>query len=278
MKLRDIQVTRHREFPSLGPVASLKFNNHNQLLYTHKGGSIYGYYSEFRPAQYDADTIEALEAHKNFGRVQYQNSSLTLAIDIPFFATHETYQNQHGFQVCHWTYLSCGTVDRPPNGDAMTYLLKSQAVCRAAHCQHVVNLDRGRLLRNWEFVARLDHYPKPTSSLGHIFAVSPLKTRIAVLSWNVLYVWSVNPREVIQGVSSDYYPDAWCPEEVGLISLPPLIIQQEEVCFKLMFINEDTIMVLTDRGLRTWDLGPRARNRRVVSNTDIDQMEEDSFY
>ncbi|OKL61979.1 hypothetical protein UA08_02681 [Talaromyces atroroseus] len=274
--LRDNQVANHRGFTSLGPVASLKFNNHDQLLYTHKGGSIYGYYHDFHTDPYNAHKIEAVEAHKNYVRVQYHNDRLTLAVDIPFFATHESYQNQYGIQVCRWTYLSYGTVDNPPNGAAMAYLLKSQAVCQAAHCQHTVNLDRGRRLRDWEFVARLCNYPYPTSSLGHIFTVSPQSTRIAILDWDILYVWSLRPEEVIQGVSSDYYPDAWCPEETELISLPPLMIRQEAVCFKVMFIDENTIMVLTDRGLRTWDLGSHARQRRIVSNLDIDQVQGSS--
>ncbi|KAF5014454.1 hypothetical protein F66182_14557 [Fusarium sp. NRRL 66182] len=62
-------------------------------------------------------------------------------------------------------------------------------------------------------------------------------------------------------------------DDDDLIELRPVIIRMEAVCFKLMFTeNDDVIVGLTDRGLMTWDLRPSGRRRRSTLNLDVENV------
>jgi hypothetical protein len=94
------------------------------------------------------------------------------------------------------------------------------------------------------------------------------------MQWDALYVWPLNPEGIIRFDTSDYYPKAWRSgermDDNDMIELHPVIIRMEAVCFKLMFTeNDDVIVGLTDRGLMTWDLRPQARRRRSTVNLDV---------
>ena len=150
----------------------------------------------------------------------------------------------------------------------MACLFISHTSVNSFRCTHQTNLERGRRLSRWLPVARLCDYPDSSvSTIGCRFAVSPNSTRIAVIQWDTLYVWPLNPEEVIWFDLSDYYPPSWRSgdrlDDNEMIELRPVIIRMEAVCFKLMFTeNDDVIVGLTDRGLMTWDLRLQARRRR----------------
>ncbi|EED18378.1 F-box domain protein [Talaromyces stipitatus ATCC 10500] len=273
------QLSQHREVAGLGPVAELRYNDRNQLLHSHRGSTIFSYYHNLSFLRGEhGTTIVGNSAHRNYARIMNDQSDLSLlyfTVDIPFFATHETYTPLDGDNdICRWRYLSYAIGTPRSGGKAVACLLKAQSECRAITCMHETNLERGRRLPSWEAVAMLCGHPELSpSTIGGIFAASPNGTRVAVSNWNTLYVWALNPGEVILGRESSYYPRTWCLEEDDekLTELRPVVIHMEAVCFKLMFTeNDDVIVGLTDRGLMTWDLGPQTRRRRDTLNLDTE--------
>lgn len=272
-----IELTHHREVSALGAVADLRFNDSGQLLHTHRGSAMFGYYHNFEHHSHTTSPLPT-SAHRNYANVRMGESlELSFAVEIPFHATHDT-QSLQGTHICHWRYLSYGISADRVDGRTMACLLISHTAVNALRCTHQMNLERGRRLSRWSPVARLCDYPDSSvSTIGCHFAVSPNSTRIAVIQWDTLYVWALNPEEIIRFDRSDYYPQAWRSgdrmDDDDLIELRPVIIRMEAVCFKLMFTeNDDVIVGLTDRGLMTWDLRPSGRRRRSTLNLDVENV------
>lgn len=275
MRLQSGEVSNHLGFSSSGPITGLKINgDETQLLYTHRGYPIFGYYHDILRSSDDLERLTIRGAHRNYARARLFEAGVAFAIDIPFFATHNTFHDNNGMAVCRWRYMSIGTAKHPDSGCAIACLLFSQADCRATSCEHRTNLERGRRLANWYIAAHLCDYPESSSTLGCIFAVSRKSTRIAVSNWDTLYVWALNPREVMQRSDDNFYPEAWRCDNPDTVQLRPVVIPLEAVCFKLIFgENEDTIVALTDRGLMTWDLGSQARGRRIRITIDTGRVD-----
>lgn len=273
-----IELSHHQEASTLGAVADLRFNDSRQLLHTHRGSAMFGYYHNFGHQSTTDSPFVPTSAHKNYANVRIRESlELSFAVEIPFFATHDTHSPQ-GTPICHWRYLSYGISADRVDGRTMACLFLSHTVVNALRCTHQMNLERGRRLSRWLPVARLCDYPDSSvSTIGCRFAVSPNSTRIAVMQWNTLYVWPLNPEEIIRFDRSDYYPQAWRSgdrmDDDDLIDLRPVKIRIDAVCFKLMFTeNDDVIVGLTDRGLMTWDLGSPGRRRRSTLNLDVEHV------
>lgn len=273
-----IELSHHQEVSALGAVADLRFNDSRQLLYTHRGSAMFGYYHNFENPM--ASSFVPTSAHRNYANVRIGESlEVSFAVEIPFFATHDT-RNPHGTPFCHWRYLSYGISADHIDGRTMACLFISHVAVNALRCTHQTNLERGRRLARWIPVAQLCDYPDPSvSTIGCHFAVSPNGTRIAVMQWDTLFVWPLNPEEIICFDRSKYYPQAWRAgnkvddDNIYIIELYPVIIRMEAVCFKLMFTeNDDVIVGLTDRGLMTWDLRPQARRRRDTLNLDVEHV------
>ncbi|KAL2000912.1 hypothetical protein VTN02DRAFT_2466 [Thermoascus thermophilus] len=203
----------------------------------------------------------------NVCRVPFTESlTLPFAIDIPFFGTHATENADPSFQVCHWKYLAFGTATHREENWTVACLLRSEARCRATHCNHVLNLDRGRRFADWTIVARLWGYRKPSNSLGNIVAASCRGTRIAVANWKEIYIWALEPRALIENNENGFYPPCWSSTNPpGIVELRPIVLRVEAVCFKLWFGPlEDELFALTDRGLMHWYLGPRGTGLRIA--------------
>lgn len=273
-----IELSHHQEVSTLGAVADLRFNDSRQLLYTHRGSAMFGYYHNLGYQSTTASSFVPTSAHRNYANVRIGESlELSFAVEIPFFATHDT-RTLQGTPVCHWRYLSYGISADRVEGFTMACLFISHTAANALRCTHQTNLERGRRLSRWLPVARLCDYPDSSvSTIGCRFAISPNGKRIAVMQWDTLYVWPLNPKEVISFDRSNYYPQSWISgermDDNDMIELRPVIIRMGAVCFKLMFTeNDDIIVGLTDRGLMTWDLRPQARRRRSTVNMDLEHI------
>lgn len=246
------------------PVTDLAFNDAvTQLLYYYPGTTLYGLFQNITatPGQ---KPISA-RTYLNLCRVQFTESlTLPFSIDIPFFGTHATENADPFFQVCHWKYLAFGTATHREENWTVACLLRSEARCRASNCEHVLNLDRGRRFADWTIVARLWGYKKPSNSLGNIVAPSRRGTRIAVANWKEIYIWALEPRELIEDNENEFYPPCWySTNPPGIVELRPIVLRVEAVCFKLWFgPGEDELLALTDRGLMHWYLGPRGTGLR----------------
>ena len=117
-----------------------------------------------------------------------------------------------------------------------------------------MNLDRGRRFNDWQIMAHLGGFRELTTSHGSRVATSRHGTRIAVANWKTLYIWALNPDELIQGNGTGFYPSSW-ESSTGAIELRPVVLQLEAVCSQIRFAeDEDELVAITDRGLMYMNL------------------------
>ncbi|KAL1963299.1 hypothetical protein VTN77DRAFT_8522 [Rasamsonia byssochlamydoides] len=265
------RLTLGEPYSELGPVTRLVFNDRgSQLLYYYRGSTLYRCYQNIQTGN-PLQLPGASASHLNYCWVQFSDSqTLPLSVAIPFFGTHNTYRTEHNHEMCRWRYLSFGTATHLEENWTVACLLKSEAHCQARNCGHVLNRERGRRLNAWTIVARLWGYQKPTNSLGCIIATTENGTRIAVANWNMIYVWALDPHELIDENTSDFYPETWRYGNSNVVELRPIVLRLEAVCFKLSFTEkENELVALTDRGLMVWNLSPRGTGARITRNLDV---------
>lgn len=284
------------------PVTHIKFGDQdNQLLYCYGASPLYERYQNLEYTAIDEFQVSGLL--ENTCHVRFtQRINLRFAIDLPFFGTHEAPAPGSPLNVCTWKYLSLGVATHRKEGWTVACLLKSQTTCRSNHCGHTLNLKRGRRFGLWQVVARLWGYRKPNNSIGGIVATSSGGTRIAIANWDVIYVWALEPNEIIEENVGGYYrspyasprsssssfsspspasntgegterarnkstavDEAW--EE--MVELKPIVLPLGAVCFKLEFVpgQEDDLVALTDRGVMSWYLGPSGKGGRDWTDT-----------
>ncbi|KAJ5791409.1 uncharacterized protein N7518_008420 [Penicillium psychrosexuale] len=188
--------------------------------------------------------------------------SLQFSIGIPFFGTHELGDINRG-EHCHWQYLAFGIATHRVEKWTVACLLKSESYT-GPRCTHVLNLDRGRRFENWQIVAQLGGFREVTTSHGSPVATSRRGTRVAVANWKTLYVWALNPSELIEENSTGFYPSSW-ESSTGAIDLRPVVLQLEAVCSQLRFTgNEDELVAITDRGVMFLNIGYSGKGKRPV--------------
>ncbi|GES60533.1 F-box-domain-containing protein [Aspergillus terreus] len=246
-----------------GPIINLAFNDRSsQLLYYYKARTLYGSFQRVNMSSYPVQPT----MYGNACTVQFDESLVLLfSIDIPFFGTHETIQ-QDGRSMCHWKYLSFGVARHRSEDWTVACLLRSEALCSSHNCQHVLNLERGRRFPDWTIVARLWGFEDATDSLGCRVAASKRGTRIAVANWNLLYVWAVEPGSLIEQNKDGFYPPS-SQAGPGVTVLHPVVLPLNAVCFQLQFTqDEDELVAITDRGLMYWNLSPLGGGRKVVEH------------
>lgn len=240
-------------------VTSLAFNDEgSQLLYSQPGDTLYRAFQNIH--QEETNRVTCSKLYFNCTRVQVSLATRRrFHISIPFYGTHST-QVLSGRSICRWTYLSFGVQTQSEGQRPLACLLKSRAVCRFHHCTHVLNLDRGRRLNDWDIVAVLQDYPASSSSLGNVVAASLDGSRLAVASWKKVFIWVIEPNVVLE-TGAGYYPKSWEKlsesEDRLIFNLPPVMIDIDAVCFQMKFTeNRDELLLLTDRGLIAWNLDP----------------------
>lgn len=278
--LSSYHATRPRLFD---PIVHMTFNDQDsQLLYYHAPSPVYRRFQKIGMVDsIDPNTSNVME---NTSQVRFRGETpilpLQFSIAIPFFSTHESYRRnttiaQQHRMVCEWRYLSLGIAKHPSEGWTVACLLKNRATCRHEHCQHRENLDRGRRFDLWDIVAHLWGYESSEHSLGgNLVATSPRSTRLAIANWKTIYIWAMEPRELIDGNPRGYYPEeienyknprSLDPRnKKGLLELKPIVLSlNSAVCFGLTFTeDEDSIIALTDHGVMRWNLSARAKGAR----------------
>ncbi|EQL30962.1 hypothetical protein BDFG_06597 [Blastomyces dermatitidis ATCC 26199] len=266
----DNRYQRPRNVGRIEPIIQMAFNdNATQLLYYHPSSTIYGH---FQRIEVEAGSMTNTSGFlRNSCWVKYydtniddvQEDDLKFTIAIPFFSTHETRSHDPTRELCHWKYLALGTaIDK--HGELVACILMSEAQCRASHCLHIENLDRGRRFDNWRVVARLAGYSTSMNSLPGIVATSPRATRLAIANWKTITVWPLDPRAIIERNADGVYPESMIDVGVtGAVLLEPVVLESEAVCFRLRFgETEDEIVSLTDRGVMRWEIRAGAVGRK----------------
>ncbi|GCB19542.1 hypothetical protein AAWM_02427 [Aspergillus awamori] len=248
--------------PGKGPVVGLAFNDKSsQLLYRYRAQALYGSFQKIDILPFPTQSV----LYENSCPVQFSDSlTLLFSIGIPFSGTHET-RVQNGLLRCHWKYLSFGIATHREEDWTVACLLRSEAVCRASNCEHILHLERGRRLPDWTIVARLRGFENSNTSLGCIVAASRLGTRIAVANWKTVYIWALEPGAVIEQNATGFYPDSSWPPGVEVVDLEPVSISLGAVCFQLRFgLGENDLVAITDRGLVYCDLNPSGSSHRTT--------------
>ncbi|KAJ5143071.1 uncharacterized protein N7515_001858 [Penicillium bovifimosum] len=249
-----------------GPVVKLTFNDRGfQLLYHYRAQNVYGDFQRIHhlPGRGQGEHRPRLNA--NACTVQFSPSlSLQFSIGIPFFGTHEFGDPDHGGR-CHWQYLAFGIATHRVEQWTVACLLKSETYT-GRRCTHLLNLGRGRRFDHWQIVAQLGGFRELTTSQGSRVATSRRGTRIAVANWKTLYVWALNPFELIEGNRTGYYPPSW-ESSTSAIELRPVVIQLEAVCSQLRFTEkEDELVAITDHGLMYLPLGYSGNDKRLAES------------
>ncbi|KAJ5788075.1 hypothetical protein N7457_003065 [Penicillium paradoxum] len=262
-----------------GPAVRLAFNDRGfQLLYHYRAQNIYGGFQRLHRLPGRDQGEPRPPVNVNACTVQFSPSlSLQFSIAIPFFGTHEFGDTSQGEQ-CHWQYLSFGIATHRVEKWTVACLLKSETYT-GQRCTHVLNLDRGRRFNNWKIMAQLVGFQELTTSHGSRVATSRHGTRIAVANWKTLYIWALNPSELIEGNSTGFYPRSW-ESSIGVIGLRPVVLQLEAVCSQLRFTEkEDEVIAITDRGLMYLSLGygkGQGRKPCVTSRTKVPECSENN--
>ncbi|WEW59425.1 hypothetical protein PRK78_004897 [Emydomyces testavorans] len=257
--------------PNFASVVRLDLNDDaSQLLFYHPASTIYNKFLKLEPL--NSTEGQPNRPANNTCRANFSGHSLLFSIAIPFYCTHETYRPHANHEMCHWKYLALGIASNPSPPWTIACLLRSQAHCRASHCRHIPNLDRGRRFDQWTVMARLWGYQKRNDSLSGVVATSAQGKRLAIANWNVIYVWALNPAVIIEGEQGEqweYYPEQMKSRD-DVVELKPVILKPDAVCFSLKFSTcEDELIALTDKGLMRWDLGPARRGFRVKKFLDM---------
>lgn len=211
-------------------------------------------------------TREPYESVTSYRNVRFsQTLTLLFRLGSPFFETHEDRANS-----CRRTYLAVGVATHREEGWAVACILRSEV--DVVNCDHVLDLDQGQELDNWEAVARLWGYQEPTNTLGGIVAVSKSGTRIAIVNWNVLYVWALEPDALIEDNRNGFYPPSMRSSQTGMIELRPVALRLGAVCFKLRFHEDNKLVAITDRGVMHWDLNPLGRGEKSTHSLKRGQL------
>ncbi|KGO70951.1 hypothetical protein PITC_066320 [Penicillium italicum] len=248
-----------------GPAMKLAFNDRGfQLLYHYRTQNIYGAFQRLdrlpRPPGEPKPRV-----NKNACTVQFSPFlSLQFSIGIPFFGTHKLGDINQGEQ-CHWQYLAFGIATHRVEKWTVACLLKSESYT-GPRCTHVLNLDRGRRFDSWQIMAQLGGFREVTTSHGSPVATSRRGTRVAVANWKTLYVWALNPSELVEGNGTGFYPSSW-ESSTGAIELRPVILQLEAVCSQLHFTEkEDELVAITDRGVMFLNIGYSGKCKQPVKS------------
>jgi hypothetical protein len=239
----------------------LTFNDRGfQLLYHYRAQTLYGKYQRLHNIPGRGQTDQRLIDNKV--NVQFtSNLSLQFSIDIPFFATHEIGRDD---EPCHWQYLAFGTATHRVENWTVACLLKSEAFTRN-RCTHVMNLERGRRFDNWRVMAQLGGFQQLATSHGSQVAASRFGERIAVANWKTLYVWTLEPYELLDA-DSEFYPSSWV-SSTGTLVLRPVILDLGAVCSQLEFgEREDELIAITDRGVMNVNINPKGSGKREELN------------
>ncbi|CAG7917951.1 unnamed protein product [Penicillium olsonii] len=262
---RSFLSSHDRPASGTGPVVKLAFNDRGfQLLCHYRAQPLYGSFRALYNTHLQGELGPSIANRCN---VQFApNLSLQFSIGIPFFATHKTGNVANGIP-CHWQYLAFGIATHRVENWTVACLLRSEAFPRQ-RCTHVHNLDRGRRFESWKIMAQLGSYQQSTTSHGSQVAASRCGTRIAVADWKTLYVWALNPTEVLD-TESTFYPPSWISSSDTPV-LPPVILQLGAVCSQLRFTEKNSeLIAITDRGVMHINLSNGEGERKGLSGHEI---------
>ena len=187
-------------------------------------------------------------------------SSMQLSTGMPFFGSH-AYRQPVDFDEedhCRKSYLSLGRTEASSTGDrpSQLFIVRHEEFNLPDDCDHEINLDWHGIPGSGKPTALLAGYRQDSKKSGSVLAISPDGSRISAAMWRRVYVWSINPRMLVEGNLDLYFPPQDFNARLGLGRvLPTLLPISEGVVHRLAWTSETNLFAITDQGLMSWDLG-----------------------
>ena len=229
-------------------------------------------------------------------RVEYK-------LGLPFFAVHEMPTVSPGQPprpgsaevVCVTKYLKIGfdvkeycypnDIYYPPQ----TAVIFCQSVYRAhPFCNRQCDLNTVQPADSTnKIIARLWGFHAPQTNKLGVIATSPQGTRIAIADWSKIMIWPLDPLELVDE-GKEYFVDDETPlvtgkeyferelndhvkdtSTIALLRPVTLVMEDGAVVRQMKFAEdhlegEDTLIVMTDRGMVVFHLGPQAKGLREI--------------
>jgi hypothetical protein len=195
-----------------------------------------------------------------------------LFVEDPFFAYHKNVKcrNNTVSRSCRDVRLCFATGMLAKHKQTIGCILRSISKIQDDDCSH--NLNPGQphpsaLNPRIEIVARLWGFKLPTTTLEAATAFTEQGTRIAIASWDRIFVWPLQPKELVETRVCHKVGNATYDKNLkcSLVELKPIVLEVDAVVHKMTFTaSENELVTITDRGLQVWNLGPSAVGRRTV--------------
>lgn len=185
-------------------------------------------------------------------------SSMQISTGMPFFGSH-AFRQPVDFDeedYCRKSYLSLGRTEASSTGDrpSQLFIVRHEDFNLPGDCDHEIDLDSHRTAG--KPTALLAGFRQDSKKSGSVLAMSPGGSRICAAIWRRVYVWSINPRMLVEGNLDLYFPPQDFNARLGLGRvLPTLLPIAEGVVHRLVWTSETNLFAITDQGLMSWDLG-----------------------
>lgn len=209
-----------------------------------------------------------------------------ISVEDAFFYYHDTMKLEDNPPqlFCRNVRLYFATVTFPSLNQTIACIVKESRDTLNDSCSHGLGPDEIQaVLIDPIIVARLCFFQLLVTSMATVMTFARQGTRIAVASWDKIFVWPFLPeilaeiRDDCQTYRKTYDRNLQC----NLVELKPIILKAEAVVHKMAFgASGNELITITDKGLQIWNLGPSATGLRRVNRLPEDEQDEngDSSY
>ena len=187
-----------------------------------------------------------------------EGSSMQISTGMHFFGSH-AFRQPVDFDeedYCRKSFLSLGRTEASSTGNrpSQLFIVRHEDFTLPGDCDHEIDLDSHQTAGRP--TALLAGFRQDSKTSGSVLAMSPDGSRISAAIWRRVYVWSINPRMLVEGNLDLYFPPQDFNARLGLGRiLPTLLPIAEGVVHRLVWTSETNLFAITDRGLMSWDLG-----------------------
>ena len=234
-------------------VSNLNFVEEGRMLELFEAGHyIPGFYSYIKESGEQESPVilqagNAINLHKDGRRHLF-------SIGTPFYEHHT---NRHTLDSssetrCARSQLALGFTDNkkdPSYPSESIFIMQSEYFTQEQDCSHLITYDNGRSSnRQWKPIALLAGYKQSSSTLGTVAAISPDGTRVAAAIWDRVYLWSFNPRLMLEGELHLYFPPHDFNGRKGFGRLRPTLLPNAGgVVHGMLWTNEENLFAITVR-------------------------------
>jgi hypothetical protein len=212
------------------------------------------------------------------------------SVEDAFFGYHETVGDSDStdFPSCINRRLSFATVALASHCPTIACILHSFEIIPEGECPHAVDLDEipsPALYLDTSVVARLWGFKQQPTTMPAVMAFAQQGTRIAIAYWDKIFIWALQPKAIAQlndkTIDHQIYEKTYDRNlRCSVVVLKPIVLKADAVVHKMAFTaNANELVMITDKGLQIWDLGPSAmwRHKRALPNKkEMEEGEEET--